>query len=92
MEAVRLPLRSFATTMAESSSFRHLKEMNVIELENYLGTVYIGPVVVNGIEYHVQIDTGSADLWISCHYYEGFTCWMECPVNAVAIQYGSGNV
>ncbi|OQR81504.1 gastricsin [Thraustotheca clavata] len=63
-----------------------------IDVVNYMGTQYMVELTIDGHAYSVQLDTGSADLWVACTYVSPSTCQSTCPSEGITITYGSGNV
>ncbi|KDO33101.1 hypothetical protein SPRG_01913 [Saprolegnia parasitica CBS 223.65] len=62
-----------------------------VELINHGSTQYLVNVAIEGKSYTVQIDTGSADLWVTCDYISSSACVSPCPSTAITITYGSGS-
>jgi hypothetical protein len=63
---------------------------STIPVTNFDSTQYTIDLDIDGSTYNVQIDTGSADLWISCDAVSSSTC-VPCPPTARTIIYGSGS-
>ncbi|EQC34082.1 hypothetical protein SDRG_08293 [Saprolegnia diclina VS20] len=62
-----------------------------VDLTNHDGTQYLVNLAIEGKTYTVQIDTGSADLWVACDYVSSSACVSPCPSTATTITYGSGS-
>ncbi|CAI5743938.1 unnamed protein product [Peronospora destructor] len=89
----RIPMRPGPSPWTRSRRLlKSASNLNVVDMENYQGTIYFADIVVDGSTFVVLVDTGSSDLWISCYDLNGSTCKSVCPSNAKVITYGSGNV
>ncbi|OQR81502.1 gastricsin [Thraustotheca clavata] len=62
-----------------------------VTVQNHLATQYSVSISIDGNSYNVQVDTGSADLWVVCSAKKNVACLSTCPTNGVQIYYGSGN-
>ncbi|OQR90060.1 gastricsin [Achlya hypogyna] len=70
---------------------RQLASSSSVGLTNHLGTQYMVDLAIDGKTYSVQIDTGSADLWVGCEYVSTSACVNPCPADGITITYGSGS-
>ncbi|EQC34083.1 hypothetical protein SDRG_08294 [Saprolegnia diclina VS20] len=64
---------------------------STVAIQNHLATQYIVRVSIEGKDYNVQVDTGSADLWVACTAVSSASCVSPCPAGGVSIYYGSGD-
>ncbi|KDO33102.1 hypothetical protein SPRG_01914 [Saprolegnia parasitica CBS 223.65] len=64
---------------------------STVAIQNHLATQYIVRVTIDGKDYNVQVDTGSADLWVACTAVSSASCVSPCPAGGVSIYYGSGD-
>ncbi|CAI5703723.1 unnamed protein product [Peronospora effusa] len=89
----RIPMRRGPSPWTRSRRLMNsASNSNVVDMENYQGTIYFADIIVGGSTFVVLVDTGSSDLWISCHDLNGSSCKSTCPSNAKIITYGSGDV
>ncbi|OQR90059.1 gastricsin [Achlya hypogyna] len=77
---MRLPVARSLTTSSSK-----------VDVTNHLATQYIVSITIAGKNYDVQVDTGSADLWVACSAVGSSACMSPCPANGVTIYYGSGD-
>ncbi|RHY83711.1 hypothetical protein DYB37_004390 [Aphanomyces astaci] len=94
--AVELPLLRRTPPPTTLPSLRGVQD-NTLALTNRLGTQYLVPIRLNDDIFHVQVDTGSADLWVGCEFVDS-PSHCSPPVGACSnassteLVYGSGRV
>ncbi|KAF0698299.1 Aste57867_11092 [Aphanomyces stellatus] len=93
------PLKLDVSRIAPQKPSLRSRDTNIVPLLNEVGTQFLARVTIDDRVFHVQVDTGSADLWFGCEFFGEDSAACEavppsspCPTGHREIVYGSGRV